>query len=191
MSKYYGIYTGIVIDNSQAGSDAGGQVDGRVLVKVDGITPAGISESYTAMPSDNTNNAIDIKSARDFAVRAFISFPILGESSKALYNKSKNKVGGFDSTTNMDKFGTDKELTPPAAGFVPFIKNLRDQFCDPTKNFVAKNNPYGHNFYPDHRYNSGRGTFAIPAVNSRVIIMFLNWSYFPVLVISINFSKHK
>ena len=171
MDKFYGIYSGIVIGNSgrEGGRDIPG---GYVLVKINGLTPSRYTESYRAVPASNTDGRLDEEFARDFEVLARVVTPIIGESAMGKYNATLNKNSITDVTTVPGKFGTDNDLIPPSAGFQ--LMTIRTKSSDQHNNVIAKNNPYGNSFYPDHRYRAGKGVYAIPERNTRVAVMFEN-----------------
>jgi hypothetical protein len=172
MNKYHGIYTGIVISNS--GREQEREIpSGYVLVKIDGITPTRFSETYRAVPASNTSGSLDEDFARSVEVLARVLSPIFGESTMAKYNATTNTNSITHVTTIPDKFDSN-ELIPPSGTFFPFSKHTRSKSSDQHKNVIAKNNTYGHSFFPDHRYRAGSGVFAVPERNTRVLVMFLN-----------------
>jgi hypothetical protein len=190
MKKLLGKYTGIVIENSGYQRD-GSFIPGTVLVKVDGITPRRYTERYKGIPSLNVGGTLDKEMALSYAVPAYIMAPIIGESSMGKYNASSNKSDISDVTTDASGFGGSKiSLKPPSAQFDIMNKHCRDKNSDgPAKHATTINNPDGNSYFPDHRYKAGKGVFAIPEINSRVIVEFINGSQsFPVIVGKLNTS---
>lgn len=190
MKKLLGKYTGIVIENSGYQRD-GSFIPGTVLVKVDGITPRRYTERYKGIPSLNVGGTLDKEMALSYAVPAYIMTPIIGESSMGKYNASSNKSDISDVTTDPSGFGGSKiSLKPPSAQFDIMNKHCRDKNSDgPAKHATTINNPDGNSYFPDHRYKAGKGVFAIPEINSRVIVEFVNGSQsFPVIVGKLNTS---
>lgn len=188
MQKLLGIYTGIVIENSGYQRD-GSFIPGTVLVKIDGVTPKRYIENYKGIPSSNVKGIMDKEMALTYAVPAYIMTPIIGESSMGKYNAASNKSSISDVTSDPSNFGGSKiELKPPSAQFEIMNKHGRDKFSDgPAKHATTINNPNGNSFFPDHRYKAGKGVFAIPEVNSRVVVQFGNGSSsFPIIIGKIN-----
>ena len=188
MKKLFGKYTGIVIENSGYQRD-GSFIPGTVLVKVDGITPKRFTERYKGVPSSNVGGTLDKELALSYTVPAYIMTPIIGESSMGKYNAASNKSDISDVTTDPTNFGSSKiPLKPPSAQFS--IMSTRDKNCGgPAEHATTINNPDGNSYFPDHRYKAGKGVFAIPEINSRVIVEFINGSQsFPVIVGKLNTS---
>jgi hypothetical protein len=188
MDKLFGIYKGIVIENSGYQRD-GTYIPGTVLVKIDGVTPRTFAESYKGIPSQNVQGSLDKETALATEIPAYIMTPIMGESSMGKYNAASNKSSISDVTTDAAGFGGSKiELKPPSAQFKIMNDKGRDKFSDgPDKYTTTINNSDGNSFFPDHRYKAGKGVFAIPEVNSRVIIQFCNGSRsLPIIIGKIN-----
>lgn len=190
MKKLLGKYTGIVVENSGYQRD-GSYIPGTVLVKVDGITPRRFTERYKGIPSYNVGGTLDKEMVLSYAVPAYIMSPIIGESSMGKYQAASNKSDISDVTTDATGFGSSKiPLKPPCAQFDIMNKHCRDKMSDgPAKHSTTINNPDGNSYFPDHRYKAGKGIFAIPEINSRVIVEFINGSQsFPVIVGKLNTS---
>jgi hypothetical protein len=190
MKKLFGIYTGIVVENSGYQRD-GSFIPGTILVKIDGITPRRYSENYKGIPSLNVKGSLDKEAALTYAVPAYIMAPIMGESSMGKYNAVSNKSSISDVTSDPSNFGGSKiDLKPPSAQFNIMNKHCRDKFSDgPAKHATTINNSDGNSYFPDHRYKAGKGVFAIPEINSRVIVQFGNGSAsFPIVVGKLNTS---
>jgi hypothetical protein len=190
MQKLFGKYTGIVVENSGYQRD-GSFIPGTVLVKIDGITPRRFTEKYKGLPSSNVKGDIDKEMALSYAVPAYIMTPIIGESSMGKYNAASNKSSISDVTTDAAGFGSSKiPLKPPSAQFVIMNKHGRDKFSDgPAEHATTINNPDGNSYFPDHRYKAGKGVFAVPEVNSRVVVEFINGSEsLPVITGKLNTS---
>lgn len=190
MDKLFGLYKGIVVENSGYQRD-GTYIPGTVLVKIDGITPRRFVEKYKGIPSSNVGGSLDVDMAIGYEIPAYIMTPIMGESSMGKYNASSNKSSISDVTTDAAGFGSSKiPLKPPSAQFQIMNKHGRDKFSDgPAKHATTINNPDGNSFFPDHRYKAGKGVFAVPEVNARVIIQFVNGSRsFPIIVGKLNTS---
>ena len=190
MDKLFGLYKGIVVENSGYQRD-GTYIPGTVLVKIDGITPRRFVEKYKGVPSSNVGGTLDVDMAIGYEIPAYIMTPIMGESSMGKYNASSNKSSISDVTTDAAGFGSSKiPLKPPSAQFQIMNKHGRDKFSDgPAKHATTLNNPDGNSFFPDHRYKAGKGVFAVPEVNARVIVQFVNGSRsFPMIVGKLNTS---
>lgn len=173
MNSLYGIYTGIVIDNTgydQPGSIDGMRFIGQVLVKINGITPAEFSEFYKAVPSGNVDGVLDIDTAKKTGILAYVMQPINGQSTQGLYDAQQN-------TTAATRRVASKQYTI-------MHNKLRDSFCDgPTAKLTPRNNPYGNNFFPNYPWNTGLGRYGIPEINTRVIVGFLRGSSsFPIIL---------
>ena len=190
MQKLFGKYTGIVVENSGYQRD-GSFIPGTVLVKIDGITPRRYTERYKGLPSSNVGGVIDKEMALSYAVPAYIMTPIIGESSMGKYNAAGNKSSISDVTTDAAGFGSSKiSLKPPSAQFDIMNKHGRDKFSGgPAEHATTINNPDGNSYFPDHRYKAGKGVFAVPEVNSRVVVEFINGSEsLPVITGKLNTS---
>jgi hypothetical protein len=188
MDKLFGLYKGIVVENSGYQRD-GTFIPGTVLVKIDGITPRRFVERYKGIPSKNVGGTLDKDTAIGYEIPAYIMTPIMGESSMGKYNASSNKSSISDVTTDAAGFGSSKiPLKPPSAQFS--IMSQRDKFSDgPEKNGTTINNSDGNSFFPDHRYKAGKGVFAVPEVSARVLIQFCNGSRsFPIIIGKLNTS---
>lgn len=164
MDKNFGIYTGIVIDSTgyvDVISKEGIRFIGQVMVKINGITPSLINESFNEVPSDNVKGTMALRTAASTEVLAYIMQPIMGSSTPGIYNSSKN-------TTAFQRTNT-------ASTFKLMGKEGRGIAGDgPKKEMVPTNNPYCNNYYPNYPWNTGLGSYSIPEVNTCVIIGFLN-----------------
>lgn len=173
MDNLHGLYKGIVVRND--GKYNKNDVPaGRVLVKIDGITPSTFSENYKALPADNVGGTFDYDSVDTFEVLAYVLSPIIGESSQGIMNRTSNTTAAVPPSTS--------------AQFTLMNSKQRGKFGDcVTKHNNPINNPYDHSYYSDHRHKAGRGVYSVPEPNSRVLVMFLEGSRaWPVVVGKLN-----
>jgi site-specific DNA-methyltransferase (adenine-specific) len=152
MDKLFGLYKGIVVENSGYQRD-GTFIPGTVLVKIDGITPRRFVERYKGIPSKNVGGTLDKDTAIGYEIPAYIMTPIMGESSMGKYNASSNKSSISDVTTDAAGFGSSKiPLKPPSAQFS--IMSQRDKFSDgPEKNGTTINNSDGNIFFNESEHS--------------------------------------
>jgi len=174
MNNLNGIYTGIVIDNKGKPRIGDDRFIGQVLVKINGVTPSGYSENYKAVPSSNVEGSLDLKTAMNSEILAYVMSPITGESSQGIYDSQKNTTAATRSVASKQ--------------FTLMHKKLRDSHCDgPKKHLTPVNNPYGNNYFPNYPWNTGLGSYGIPEVNSRVIVGFLKgYRSFPIVLGKLN-----
>jgi len=160
MNNLFGLYRGIIVSNYGKTNEQDLPA-GKVLVKIDGVTPSTFDEAYKALPSSNVQGTLDFVSCERFEVLATVMTPIFGESTQATYNATTDESQATQITTSS-QFGIMNE-------------KLRDKYGDGPKTYNNPlNNAYGHSFSNDHRHKAGKGVFAVPEKNARVIVMFLN-----------------
>lgn len=157
---YFGIYTGIVVDNS--GVKCPSTIpSGKVLVHIDGITPTRYkNQMYKGLPASNVKGTLDVESTKKYQVMAKVLMPIMNESSPGIYNANSNE--------------NTLSRAVPANQYKQFDPSLRDAPSDQVDNVMRKNNTYGHSYAPDYKSNGGLGVFAVPEPGTRVRIMFEN-----------------
>ena len=164
MSNLFGIYTGIVIDSTgyqDSISKEGTRFIGHVRVKINGVTPALFSESFKSIPASNVDSVMDIRTAANTEVLAYVMQPLMGSSTPGVYDSASNTASPMrKNAARTFKFFSDK---------------LRDSSSDgPKKYLTPVNNPYGNNYYPNYPWNTGLGSYSIPEVNTSVLVGFLN-----------------
>jgi len=174
MGNLNGIYSGIVVDNSGYNNSItkeGERFIGRVLVKINGITPYSFSESFKALPSKNVNSVVDLESTQRNEVLAYVLQPILGESTQGIYDPNT------DTTKAMRE-------DAPSKAFKFFGTKTRGAFgAGPEANNTPVNNSTDYDYYPNYPWNTGLGSYSIPEVNTVVAIKFLNGNRsFPIII---------
>lgn len=164
MSNLYGVYTGIVIDSTgyeDVVTKDGTRFVGQVLVKIRGVTPSLFNEEFRALPAANVKSTIDLTTAVNTEVLAYVMQPLMGGSTPGVYSSVDNIASPMRKNA--------------ARQFKFFSRKLRDVFSDgPKKHLTPINNPYGNNYFPNYPWNTGLGNYSIPEVNTRVIVGFLN-----------------
>lgn len=164
MNNLFGVYKGIVIDSTgyrDTITKDGARFIGQVKVKIAGITPSQFDESYKAIPASNIDSIMDIRTAANTEVLAYVMQPVMGSSTPGTYDSDNDSVSPMRRNA--------------ARSFKFFSTKLRDSFSDgPKKYLTPVNNPYGNNYYPNYPWNTGLGSYSIPEVNTPVIIGFLN-----------------
>lgn len=164
MDKNFGIYTGIVIDSTgyvDVISKEGIRFIGQVMVKINGITPSLIDESFDEVPSGNVEGTMALRTAASTEVLAYIMQPIMGSSTPGIYNSSNNNT-----TFQRNNPARTFKLMGP--------KNRGIAGSGPKTEMIPTNNPYCNNYFPNYPWNTGLGSYSIPEVNTSVIIGFLN-----------------
>lgn len=164
MNNLFGVYTGIVIDSTgyeDVVSKEGVRFVGQVLVKIRGVTPSLFNEEFRALPAANVKSTVDLTTAVNTEVLAYVMQPLMGGSTPGVYSSTDNTASPMRKNA--------------ARQFKFFSGKLRDVFSDgPKKYLTPVNNPYGNNYFPNYPWNAGLGNYSIPDVNTRVIVGFLN-----------------
>lgn len=172
------IHIGTVVANADYSDDKRGQYLGRVLVKIPGITAISKNTmTYKAAGSNaggNLNEGLIKEVENSEKVWAYVLAPISGESSLGKYNRSHDSSTLSDSADVNGMYNSSSYSTVPATQF-------SDQSFDghtegPAVNVHAKVNPYGNAYVTSNYSDSGKGMFALPAINSKVLVGFINGS---------------
>ena len=191
MSKLHGLYKGVVVfDSDVADTTNTSGAAGRVKVKVEGVSySSNKSESYRFPRGRNVTGGIlpeNIEYLNSFETWAYVSSPVMGESSMGKYNASRDAASISDSS-DISLFGINgSNGTPPAVQFN--LHSVSDAYvAGPEALGTSGTNTYGYSYYCDNRSNSSKGVFAIPTVGTHVIVQFLNGSKnYPIVVGVIN-----
>jgi len=183
------LYIGIVTHNADYGDTVNTSHAGKVKVLIDGITCLPDTDlTYRAIGNNITGNLQGdvITTVDQFEVWAYVLSPILGESSIAKYNRTFDASSISDSNDVSIFSENINHGYAPAAMFSS--KNVYDSFTGgPGVIMSSGYNTYGTDYMPENYSNSGKGMFAIPSVNSRVLVGFLNGSRaIPVVLGKIN-----
>lgn len=182
MEKLFGLYKGVVIYDSDVSSTTNYNAQGRVKVKIEGITYTdNDGEKYRFPRGSNIAGGIsqtNLELIDKYETWAYVSMAVLGESSMGKYNASRDLASTTDSS-DMTMFGNNSDNgSPPAAQFG--IHAISDGFsAAPNVLGTSGVNTYGRAYFCDNRSNLAKGIFAIPVVGTHVIIQFLygNKSY--------------
>lgn len=194
MSKLYGLYKGVVVFDSDVSDpkNMSGST-GRVKVKIEGASySVNKSESYRFPRGKNVSGGIlqeNIDLLDTFETWAYVSAPVLGESSMGKYNAARDAASISDSS-DISLFGINgSNGAPPAVQFN--LHSVSDAYvAGPDVLGTSGTNTYGYSYFCDNRSNSGKGVFAIPTVGTHVIVQFLNGSKnFPIIVGVINSTE--
>jgi hypothetical protein len=191
MSKLNGLYKGVVVfDSDVADPKNTSGATGRVKVKIEGISYSiNKSESYRYPRGKNVKGGIlpeNIDLLDSFETWAYISTPVMGESSMGKYNAARDAASVSD-TADISLFGLNgSNGIPPASQFN--LHSVPDAFTSgPEVLGTSGVNTYAYSYYCDNRSNIGKGLFAIPTVGAHVIVQFLNGSKnYPIIVGIIN-----
>ena len=194
MSKLHGLYKGVVVfDSDVADSTNTSGAAGRVKVKVEGVSySSNKSESYRFPRGRNVTGGIlpeNIEYINSFETWAYVSSPVMGESSMGKYNASRDAASISDSS-DISLFGINgSNGTPPAVQFN--LHSVSDAYvAGPEALGTSGTNTYGYSYYCDNRSNSSKGVFAIPTVGTHVVVQFLNGSKnFPIITGVINSTE--
>jgi len=191
MSKLNGLYKGVVVfDSDVADPKNTSGATGRVKVKIEGISYSiNKSESYRYPRGKNVKGGIlpeNIDLLDSFETWAYISAPVMSESSMGKYNAARDAASVSD-TADISLFGLNgSNGIPPASQFN--LHSVPDAFTSgPEVLGTSGVNTYAYSYYCDNRSNIGKGLFAIPTVGAHVIVQFLNGSKnYPIIVGVIN-----
>jgi hypothetical protein len=194
MSKLHGLYKGVVVfDSDVADSTSESSAAGRVKVKVEGVSySSNKSESYRFPRGRNVAGGIlpeNIDYIDSFETWAYVSSPVMGESSMGKYNASRDAASISDSS-DISLFGINgSNGTPPAVQFN--LHSVSDAYvAGPEALGTSGTNTYGYSYYCDNRSNCSKGVFAIPTVGTHVVVQFLNGSKnFPIITGVINSTE--
>lgn len=183
------LYIGIVTQNADYGDAINPNHAGKVKVLIDSVTSLPNTDlSYRAIGSNISGNLQGdvLESVDQFEVWAYVLSPILGESSIAKYNRSLDTSSITDSNDISTFSSNARHGFAPAAMFTS--KNIHDGYSSgPDVTISSGYNSFGTEYMPENYSNSGKGMFAIPSINSRVLIGFLNGSRaIPVVLGKIN-----
>lgn len=182
MERLYGLYKGVVIYDSDISSTVNYNAQGRVKVKIEGITYTNNeSEKYRFPRGNNISGGVsqaNLDLIDKYETWAYVSMAVLGESSMGKYNASRDLASTTDSS-DITTFGDSTDSgAPPAAQFG--IHAIADGFSG-APNILGTSgiNTYSRSYFCDNRSNLSKGMFAIPVVGTHVIIQFLygNKSY--------------
>lgn len=182
MERLFGLYKGVVIFDSDTSSPVNYNAQGRVKVKIEGVTYVNNSdEKYRFPRGNNIEGGIstpNIELIDIYETWAYVSMAVLGESSMGKYNAARDRASTTDSS-DMSVFGNDIDSgAPPAAQFG--IHAVSDGYSG-APNILGTSgiNTYSRAYFCDNRSNLSKGMFAIPTVGTHVIIQFLygNRSY--------------
>jgi hypothetical protein len=172
------LYIGIVTQNADYGDSVNKSHVGKVKVLIDGVTTLpNTNLTYQTIGKNVSGNLQGdvISNVDKFEVWAYILSPITGESAIAKYNRTLD-VSSITDSNDMSIFGNNSDH-----GFAPAsmfsTKNITDGYSGgPGPLMTSGYNTYGTEYMSENFSNSGKGMFAIPAINSRVLIGFLNGS---------------
>lgn len=186
------LYIGIVTQNADYGDSINPDHAGKVKVLIDSITCLPDTDlTYRSIGSNISGNLQgDVISNVDrFEVWAYVLAPITGESSIAKYNRNVDSSSITDSNDLSIFTNNTTHGYAPASMFSS--KNVYDDFTGgPGVAMTSGYNSYGTDYMPENYSNSGKGMFAIPSVNSRVLVGFLNGSRgIPIVLGKINTSS--
>jgi hypothetical protein len=182
MERLFGLYKGVVIFDSDTSSPVNYNAQGRVKVKIEGVTYVDNSDEGFRYPrGSNIEGGIstpNLELIDAYETWAYVSMAVLGESSMGKYNASRDLASTTDSS-DMTVFGnTTDNGAPPAAQFG--IHAVSDGYSG-APNIIGTRgiNTYSRAYFCDNRSNLSKGMFAIPTVGTHVIIQFLygNRSY--------------
>jgi hypothetical protein len=182
MERLFGLYKGVVIFDSDTSSPVNYNAQGRVKVKIEGVTFVNNSNEGFRFPrGSNIEGGIstpNLELIDTYETWAYVSMAVLGESSMGKYNAARDRASTTDSS-NMDTFGDATDSgAPPAAQFG--IHAVSDGFSGAPNILGTRGiNTYSRTYFCDNRSNLSKGMFAIPTVGTHVIIQFLygNRSY--------------
>jgi len=182
MERLFGLYKGVVIFDSDISSPVNYNAQGRVKVKIEGVTYVdNNNESYRYPRGNNIVGGIstpNLELIDIYETWAYVSMSVLGESSMGKYNAARDRASTTDSS-DISIFGNIPDSgAPPAAQFG--IHAISDGFSGAPNVLGTRGiNTYGRAYFCDNRSNLSKGMFAIPTVGTHVIIQFLygNRSY--------------
>lgn len=194
MSKLHGLYKGVVVfDSDVADPKHTTGATGRVKVKIEGVSySTNKSESYRYPRGRNVRGGVlpeNIDLLDSFETWAYVSTPVMGESSMGKYNAARDAASISDSS-DISLFGINgSNGAPPAVQFN--LHSVADAYvAGPDVLGTSGTNTYGYSYYCDNRSNSSKGVFAIPTVGTHVIVQFLNGSKnYPIIVGVINSTE--
>ena len=170
------IHIGTVVANADYTDDKRGQYLGRVLVKIPGLTVIDKNIKTYKSAGSNVGGNLDeglIKQVENSEkVWAYVLAPITGESAMAKYNRTKDFSTLSDSADVSRMYENSTYSTVPATQFS--AQSFDGHTEGPAVNMHAKVNSYGNNYVTSNYSDSGKGMFALPAVNSKVLIGFIN-----------------
>jgi hypothetical protein len=178
--NYSNSFLGTVIRNSNlvyTTSDTPPTPDGRVLVKIDGISPSvRENESFKFPIGSNVEGAVDINEVKllnHVEVMCYIGAPVTGNDGAGMYCAKYNQATTSESNDDTLWFNNEENGFAPADMF----KGIRDIFTGlPDSVGVPLVNTYGAAYQSDYRTNQARGNHAVPGVGARVVVQFLNGS---------------
>jgi hypothetical protein len=182
MERLFGLYKGVVIFDSDTSSPVNYNAQGRVKVKIEGVTYVNNDDEKYRFPRGNNVDGgiapLNLELIDIYETWAYVSMAVLGESSMGKYNAARDAASTTDSS-DMSIFGNDTDNgAPPAAQFG--IHAVSDGFSG-APNILGTSgiNTYSRTYFCDNRSNLSKGMFAIPTVGTHVIIQFLygNRSY--------------
>jgi len=179
-TNYSQSFLGTVIRNSNLVYVKGNEKptpDGRVLVKIDGISPSTRKNEEFKFPlGSNVEGTLpreDVQILNSVEVMCYVGAPVTGDDGAGRYCAKYDTA--TTSESNDDTLWSDSENN----GFAPadMFKNIRDIFTGlPDGVGVPAVNTYGAAYYSDYRSNQAIGTHAVPGVGARVVVQFLNGS---------------
>jgi len=190
--KYYGIYYGTVVRNTDIIFSEDAVPAGKVLVKIDGISLTNRkSENYSFPLGENISGGIDqenLNLLEDFLIMCDVGHPVIGNDGPGKYIAKANIATvseGGDSTMWEDASNP---------GFAPasmFTSDVTDSFGG-MPGFIGTSsvNTDASSYSSDYRSNHSGGSFAIPNVGARVLVQFINGNrLFPVITNIVHSSQ--
>ena len=166
------LYIGTVISNADYTQNVNAQYQGKVLVKIPGLSITGIDKmQYKTAGAGGDLLASVISKLEESEVWAYVISPITGESSQGKYNRSKD-ISSLSDGNVMSTFNEcSRYSSPPSEQFKS--QTFDGHAAGPAVNMSAGVNPYGNSYVTENYGNSGKGSFSVPGINSKVLVGFI------------------